>query len=96
MYPNIILTNRMQPPAMVDETMCAACDFNVPEATCQRRMKWSWRGEFFPATTSEFTMIRNQLESECAYFSAGSEYKNLTDTCFLSFPWQVPWTDEAV
>lgn len=35
MYPNIILTNRLQPPAMVDETMCAACSFNKPGANCQ-------------------------------------------------------------
>jgi DNA polymerase epsilon subunit 1 len=26
MYPNIILTNRLQPSAMVDDTTCAACD----------------------------------------------------------------------
>jgi len=46
MYPNIILTNRLQPSAMVDETTCAACDFNRPGATCQRSMSWMWRGEY--------------------------------------------------
>jgi hypothetical protein len=46
MYPNIILTNRLQPSAMVDETTCAACDFNRPGATCQRSMAWMWRGEY--------------------------------------------------
>lgn len=30
MYPNIILTNRLQPSSMVCETDCAACDFNKP------------------------------------------------------------------
>lgn len=30
---------------MVDEATCAACDFNKPGATCQRRMNWQWRGE---------------------------------------------------
>jgi DNA polymerase epsilon subunit 1 len=45
MYPNIILTNRLQPSAMVDEMDCAACDFNRPNAKCQRRMTWTWRGE---------------------------------------------------
>lgn len=30
MYPNIILTNRLQPSAMVDDETCAACDFNKP------------------------------------------------------------------
>lgn len=46
MYPNIILTNRLQPSAMVDETDCAACDYNKPGALCQKNMKWMWRGEY--------------------------------------------------
>lgn len=46
MYPNIILTNRLQPCAIVDETICAACDFNKPGARCQRNMAWMWRAEF--------------------------------------------------
>ena len=35
----------LQPPAIVNEATCAACDFNKPGATCQRRMPWMWRGE---------------------------------------------------
>lgn len=31
MYPNIILTNRLQPYAIVDQETCASCDFNRPE-----------------------------------------------------------------
>ncbi|XP_036454918.1 DNA polymerase epsilon catalytic subunit A [Colossoma macropomum] len=64
MYPNIILTNRLQPSAMVDEATCAACDFNKPGANCQRRMAWQWRGEIMPASRSEFHRIQQQLESE--------------------------------
>ncbi|KAI8821881.1 uncharacterized protein EV422DRAFT_573743 [Fimicolochytrium jonesii] len=65
MYPNIILTNRLQPDALVSEEMCAACDFNQgPGSTCQRPMTWSWRGEYFPAKRSEYNMIRNQMEQE--------------------------------
>jgi hypothetical protein len=40
MYPNIILTNRLQPPAIVSEQDCAACDFNKPGKTCLRQMEW--------------------------------------------------------
>lgn len=50
MYPNIILTNRLQPSAMVTEQDCAACDFNKPDAECKRKMDWLWRGEILPAT----------------------------------------------
>lgn len=46
MYPNIILTNRLQPSAMVNEFDCAACDYNKPGALCKREMKWMWRGEY--------------------------------------------------
>ena len=48
MYPNIILTNRLQPPAIVTDEDCAACDFNKPGKTCLRQMSWvrAWgRGE---------------------------------------------------
>ncbi|XP_064102350.1 DNA polymerase epsilon catalytic subunit A-like [Macrobrachium nipponense] len=64
MYPNIILTNRLQPSAMVDETVCAACDFNKPGATCQRKMSWIWRGDVIPASRSEYQRIQQQLETE--------------------------------
>lgn len=35
-----------QPPAVVDEATCAACDFNKPDATCRRQMTWAWKGDF--------------------------------------------------
>ena len=43
MYPNIILTNRLQPCAMVSEAVCASCDFNAPKNNCKRKLKWMWR-----------------------------------------------------
>ena len=64
MYPNIMTTNRLQPDSMVKESDCAACDFNRPGKTCDRRMPWSWRGEFLPAQKNEYNMIRHALEAE--------------------------------
>lgn len=64
MYPNIILTNRLQPSSMVNETDCAACDFNKPDAMCKREMEWMWRGEMLPATKNEYQRIQQQLETE--------------------------------
>ncbi|KAK6638721.1 hypothetical protein RUM43_006988 [Polyplax serrata] len=64
MYPNIILTDRLQPYAIVDEEDCASCDFNTPGAVCQKKMKWMWRGEMMPASRSEFQRLQQQLESE--------------------------------
>jgi len=64
MYPNIMTTNRLQPDSMIKESDCAACDFNRPGKTCDRRMPWSWRGEYLPAKKDEYNMIRHSLEHE--------------------------------
>lgn len=64
MYPNIILTNRLQPDAMIDESVCSTCEFNMPGKDCDRRMKWLWRGEYLPAKMNEYKMIENQLTLE--------------------------------
>ncbi|KAG1663133.1 hypothetical protein FOA52_000655 [Chlamydomonas sp. UWO 241] len=64
MYPNIILTNRLQPSAIVEDEDCAACDFNRPGKTCLRQMEWIWRGEHFASSTSEYNQIKSQLQSE--------------------------------
>lgn len=64
MYPNIMTTNRLQPDSMIQESDCAACDFNRPGKTCDRRMPWSWRGEFLPAKRDEYNMIRRAFENE--------------------------------
>ncbi|KAF2838494.1 DUF1744-domain-containing protein [Patellaria atrata CBS 101060] len=64
MYPNIMTTNRLQPDSMIKESDCAACDFNRPGKTCDRRLPWSWRGEYLPAKRDEYNMIRHALENE--------------------------------
>lgn len=64
MYPNIMTTNRLQPDSMIKEADCAACDFNRPGKTCDRRMPWAWRGEYLPAKRDEYNMVRNALENE--------------------------------
>jgi len=73
MYPNIMITNRLQPDSMIDESVCASCDFNRPGKTCDRRLPWSWRGEFFPAKRDEYNMLRQALSNEIfpAKFSGG-------------------------
>lgn len=73
MYPNIILTNRLQPCAIVNEADCAACVYNTEcgksavkheDESCQRDMDWVWRGDFYPATRPEYFSIKTQLEYE--------------------------------
>uniref|UniRef100_A0A158Q8A2 DNA polymerase epsilon catalytic subunit n=1 Tax=Elaeophora elaphi TaxID=1147741 RepID=A0A158Q8A2_9BILA len=64
MYPNIILTNRLQPSAVVTNEDCIACVYNTPDAKCQRTMRWEWRGEIMPASKGEYECILQQLENE--------------------------------
>uniref|UniRef100_A0A915CMU3 DNA polymerase epsilon catalytic subunit n=1 Tax=Ditylenchus dipsaci TaxID=166011 RepID=A0A915CMU3_9BILA len=64
MYPNIILTNRLQPPAVVTEETCLACVYNEKDAICKRKMDWQWRGELIPATRGEYDQLIQQLEQE--------------------------------
>ncbi|KAK3690262.1 DNA polymerase epsilon [Podospora appendiculata] len=64
MYPNIMTTNRLQPDSLISESDCAACDFNRPGKTCDRRLPWAWRGEYLPAKRDEYNMIRHSLENE--------------------------------
>ncbi|KAH7542023.1 hypothetical protein FEM48_Zijuj02G0029500 [Ziziphus jujuba var. spinosa] len=64
MYPNIILTNRLQPPSIVTDEVCTACDFNRPGKTCLRKLEWVWRGEMFMAKKSDYYHLKKQIESE--------------------------------
>ncbi|PPR80400.1 hypothetical protein GOBAR_AA40313 [Gossypium barbadense] len=64
MYPNIILTNRLQPPSIVTDEVCTACDFNRPDKTCLRKLEWVWRGEIFMAKKSDYYHLKKQIESE--------------------------------
>lgn len=64
MYPNIILTNRLQPSSIVDMHDCASCKFNQSSNECKRPMTWTWRGEFSPAGANEYAHMKQQLSIE--------------------------------
>ncbi len=64
MYPNIILTNRLQPVAIVDNKICSGCVFNTLENNCKRPLEWQWKGEYFPITRNEYESIKLNLEYE--------------------------------
>lgn len=71
MYPNIILTNRLQPSAIVDEATCAACDFNRPGAACQRNMEWMWKAECSKLANIMFML--SHLPHGCTHWRALSK-----------------------
>ena len=64
MYPNIILTNRLQPYSVVNDDICIRCDFNNEANMCKKKLKWVSRAEYLPPASNEISMIKNQLENE--------------------------------
>ncbi|KAG7364476.1 DNA polymerase Pol2 [Nitzschia inconspicua] len=78
MYPNIILTNRLQPSAIVDDATCAACDFNSAKNGCKRRMEWVWRGDYSPAGKLEYDRTKDQLSREV--MKDGQNFKDLPES----------------
>ncbi|CAI0398250.1 unnamed protein product [Linum tenue] len=81
MYPNIILTNRLQPPSIVTDEICTACDFNRPDKTCLRKLDWVWRGETFTAKRSDYYHLKKQIESEFVDGNNGQPAKS-----FIALP----------
>ena len=55
MYPNIIITNRLHPSAIINNPACASCNFNHAHNGCKRRMWGTWRGNYNPATRGSMT-----------------------------------------
>ncbi|KAM7276901.1 hypothetical protein ACFE04_018767 [Oxalis oulophora] len=79
MYPNIILTNRLQPPSIVTDEVCTACDFNRPDKTCLRKLEWVWRGETYTAKRSDYYHLKKQIESELVDGTDGRLSKSFLD-----------------
>ncbi|KAE9461327.1 hypothetical protein C3L33_06754, partial [Rhododendron williamsianum] len=83
MYPNIILTNRLQevvlPPSIVSDEICTACDFNRPGKTCLRKLEWVWRGETYMAKKSDYFHMKRQIESEFVDSGDGQITKSFLD-----------------
>lgn len=72
MYPNIMTSNRLQPDSMKSEEDCAACDFNRPGKTCDRRLEWSWRGEFYPTNMGDYNNVKRNLQEANERFQTRS------------------------
>ncbi|KAL1201896.1 DNA polymerase epsilon catalytic subunit A [Cardamine amara subsp. amara] len=82
MYPNIILTNRLQPPSIVTDEVCTSCDFNRPGKTCLRKLEWVWRGVTFMGKKSDYYHLKKQVESE--FFDTGTNIQS--SKSFLDLP----------
>lgn len=73
MYPNIILSNRLQPVAIVDDSICAGCLFNKEESDCKRKMEWQWKGDVFPLNKGEYEQVKARLQQEEEVLEEGKQ-----------------------
>eukprot|EP00924_Labyrinthula_sp_SR-Ha-C_P002487 maker-scaffold_16-snap-gene-6.20-mRNA-1 protein AED:0.04 eAED:0.04 QI:0/0/0/1/1/1/3/0/2111 len=75
MYPNIILTNRLQPSSIVAENTCNKCRYSSGGCNiqgekgngsnmCQRKLDWVWRGDIMSIKKNELENLKNQLMAE--------------------------------
>lgn len=64
MYPNIILTNKLQPVSIVDEDTCIRCDFSDELNECRKRMEWTLKVEYIAASREETERIKKQIKKE--------------------------------
>lgn len=74
MYPNIILTNRLQPTAIVNDQICSNCLYNEKKNQCKRMLSWDWKVTHYPIKKLEYekllantekTEIKNTLKIFC-------------------------------
>ncbi|XP_074301915.1 DNA polymerase epsilon catalytic subunit A-like [Silene latifolia] len=79
MYPNIILTNRLQPPSIVTDEDCTACNFSRPGKVCLRKLEWVWRGETYMAKKSDYYHLKRQIECESVESIDGQSSKSFLD-----------------
>lgn len=84
MYPNIILTNRLQPTAVVDSKTCSNCVFNEIENNCKKQLGWDYRVSYYPFTRNEYENLkigthRKDLKQKLKNFSQ-KNYKCQTKT----------------
>lgn len=67
MYPNIILSNRLQPVSIVNDEICASCCFNVAENNCKRLLEWQWKVTYYPLIKKEYEDLKKKLLIECEH-----------------------------
>ncbi|VFQ71569.1 unnamed protein product [Cuscuta campestris] len=77
--PNIILTNRLQPPSIVTDEVCTACDFNRPGKDCLQKLEWVWCGQTYTANRKDYYTLRRELESETVEGIDGQSQKEFLD-----------------
>ncbi|GFE53498.1 DNA polymerase catalytic subunit [Babesia ovis] len=73
MYPNIILSQRLQPTAIVTEDFCQQCSYYAEAGVCQKRMQWKQKLEISPVDRNHIAPLMRDLQSR-TYKSATVQY----------------------
>ncbi|KAL8432970.1 hypothetical protein Efla_001178 [Eimeria flavescens] len=70
MYPNIILTHRLQPPAIKTQQQCRECPWYEQASECQRRLRWRRKLEVSPAEKGAILSLQQELQTRMHDVSA--------------------------
>eukprot|EP00915_Cephaloidophora_sp_WS-2016_P002313 GHVH01003096.1.p1 GENE.GHVH01003096.1~~GHVH01003096.1.p1 ORF type:complete len:2649 (-),score=391.16 GHVH01003096.1:322-8268(-) len=76
MYPNIILSNRLQPTVMVTDEDCRACEWHAEQDSCRKPLPWQCKGEYFPLKRPQVQLIKEQLSQEKFLFRYVEDLKS--------------------
>lgn len=60
MYPNIIITNRLQPTSIVNDKICANCQFDN-ETACKKQMGWQYKAKVLPVSKKVFDSLKAKI-----------------------------------
>ncbi|KAK2196352.1 bifunctional DNA polymerase epsilon [Babesia duncani] len=63
MYPNIIISQRLQPTAIVNEQFCQSCAYYKEANQCQKRMQWKQKLDISPADKSSILPLIQDLKT---------------------------------
>ncbi|KAL8433273.1 hypothetical protein ACSSS7_004058 [Eimeria intestinalis] len=72
MYPNIILTQRLQPPAIKTQQQCRECPWFDQASECQRFLRWRRKLEVSPAEKGAILSLQQDLQTRMHDVSAAT------------------------
>ncbi|XP_075591225.1 DNA polymerase epsilon catalytic subunit 1 [Dermatophagoides farinae] len=64
MYPNIILTNRLQPYAIIDDQKCSKCVYSDEQQYCKKKMNWIRKSSMINLERHIVEQVEQSLKSQ--------------------------------
>ncbi|VWU50294.1 DNA polymerase epsilon catalytic subunit A, putative, partial [Hepatocystis sp. ex Piliocolobus tephrosceles] len=79
MYPNIILSHRLQPNAIITQDHCFNCSFYKQRHLCQKKMVWRRKLEISPIDYGHILSLKQDLKTRLFYPQKGFFHKKINN-----------------